>query len=86
MLCCVEIICDDEDYDCDVIFISLIDLITIQFVTIGCRNSHPFIISSTFTYNNSDGSGPYISFPTDSYDALGAMQTYYDKFCDNCYH
>lgn len=86
LLCCIQIICDDANYDSDITFICLVSLETKLFITVGSRNSHPFVQTSTFGYNNSDGSGPDFEFADTAESSLSQLQTYYYKFCDNMYH
>lgn len=83
LLCYFEIGNDEESTG--VALICLISLKEKKFMVVG-TTGHPFVTTSTFQYNNSDGSGPDFKFGTTPKDLLDALEKYYDSFCNNKYH
>lgn len=61
------------------------------FMMIGNAGSHPYIMTDTFVYDNSDGSGPGKFRIQDedkvSYDIIiHKIATYFTLFCDDSFH
>jgi hypothetical protein len=62
-----------------------------SFMMIGNFGAHPCILTDTFTYGNSDGSGP-AKFNVENDDKVTCdliihkLWTYFTQFCDNSYH
>lgn len=59
---------------------------TNQYVAIGARCGHPFIITDDFSYNNSDGSGPDITFKGSANSTIATIIKYFNQFSTNSYH
>lgn len=59
-----------------------------EYVIVGEAGSHPLIYTSSFSYDNSDGSGPGIQLSSDdtARDLITKANKYYLRFCLNSYH
>lgn len=55
------------------------------YLIVGCIRQHPFIVTDTFTYDNSDGSGPDFEANNEN-DILNNLEKYFKEFCDDIHH
>jgi hypothetical protein len=66
----------------------MIALNNTDYLIVGVNNTHPFILTNDFIYDNSDGSGPeyMVKKKYDVNNIITQFQKYYKEFCDNDYH
>lgn len=80
--------CGKEDH---VYIVSKIESDGEAFMMIGNVGSHPFIVTDTFVYDNSDGSGPNMFNIKDINKVnddliIHKIYTYFIEFCNNQFH
>lgn len=81
----MAISCTYKDLPNDAFFLVLIE--PNYFIIVGVVGEHPMIESSTFTYVNSDGSGPKLfNEMNDPRKLAESLIKFYDDFSENRYH
>lgn len=74
-------------YDCHRQFICFYEIRDKDKFWVVTCDGHPAVETSSFSYDNSDGSGPDLIYPPDDFDKI--YKGFYDEFnefCRNNYH